>query len=143
MSQPDSPDEPIPFPISLFRIGGRIRPIQYFIAIGIAFAALIAAFGFSASVMSPTGGGGGAFLAIPMFFLFVWVIAAAIVQRLRDAGRPVAWALAFILGPLLLLFPGLEMIEYAGIPMALTFVAILLAPGFIKPKHVNEPAAPK
>ena len=100
---------------------------------------LIAAFGLASSAMSSTGGGGSAILAIPLFFLFLWIIVAAIVQRLRDARWPVAWSLVFILGPLLLLFPGLEFIEYAGIPMALAFIVILLAPGFIRPKPIEEP----
>lgn len=143
MIAPGQPDEQVPFPLYLFRFSGRLRPAQYFIGIGFAFASLIAAFGPGASAMAPTGGGGGALLAIPMFFLFIWIIVVAMVQRLRDAGKPPALAIAFILGPLLLLFPGLEMIEYAGIPMALLFIAILLAPGFLKPQPVNELAVPK
>ena len=141
MTEPGT-DEP-PFPLYLLRITGRLRPAQYFICLAAAFASLIAAFGLAASAMAPTGGGGGAVLAIPTFILFVWIIVVAIVRRLRDAGRSAAWSLAFIFGPLLLLFPGLELIEYAGIPMALAFIAILLAPGFMKPKPVNELAAPK
>ena len=134
------PDE-TPFPLYLFRISGRLRPVQYFIWIAAAFATLIAAFALAASAMNPTGGGGAAVLAIPLFFLFVWITVAAIVQRLRDAGWPVRWSVLFILGPILLLFPGLELIEYAGIPIALAFIAILLTPGFLKPKPVNELAA--
>ena len=141
MIEPGQPHEQIPFPLYLFRFSGRLRPAQYFIGIAAAFASLIAAFGLAASAMAPTGGGGGALLAIPLFALFVWIVVAVMVQRLRDAGRPPALAIAFILGPLLLLVPGLELIEYAGIPMALMFVAILLAPGFMKPKPVNELAA--
>ena len=142
MNEPGRTDE-TPFLLQLFRFTGRLRPAQYFVGLGIAFAALIAAIGLAASTMAPTGGGGGAVLAIPMFILFLWIIVAAIVQRLRDAGRHGAWSLAFIFGPLLLLFPGLELIEYAGIPMALMFIAILLAPGFMKPKPVNELAVSK
>lgn len=140
MTEPVRPDQN-PFPFYLFRITGRLRPAQYFIAIAVAFATLIAAFVLAAGAMAPTGGGGGAVLAIPMFFLFVWIIVAAIVQRLRDAGRPVRWSVLFILGPILLIFPGLELIEYAGVPIALAFIAILLTPGFLKPKPVNELAA--
>jgi uncharacterized membrane protein YhaH (DUF805 family) len=139
MIEPATPDEQPAFPLGLFRLGGRIRPGQYFISISLAFAVLIAAFGLASSAMSSTGGGGSAILAIPLFFLFLWIIVAAIVQRLRDARWPVAWSLVFILGPLLLLFPGLEFIEYAGIPMALAFIVILLAPGFIRPKPIEEP----
>ena len=137
MTEPARPDEN-PFPLYLFRISGRIRPVQYFIAIAVAFATLLATFVLVAGAMAPTGGGGGAVLAIPMFFLFVWIIVAAIVQRLSDADRPVRWSVLFILGPILLIFLGLELIEYAGIPIALLFVAILLTPGFLKPTSVNE-----
>jgi uncharacterized membrane protein YhaH (DUF805 family) len=141
MNDPGQPQEQTPFPLYLFRFSGRLRPAQYFIGITTAFGSLMAAFGLAASVMAPTGGGGGAVLAIPLFGLFVWILVAVMLQRLRDAGRSPALALVFILGPLLLLFPGLELIEYAGIPMALMFLAILLAPGFMKPKPVNELAA--
>ena len=143
MTEPGRTDQETPFPLYLFRISGRLRPAQYFISLAVAFASLIAAFGLAASAMASTGGGGGALLAIPMFVLFVWIIVAAIVQRLRGAGRPVAWSLVFIFGPLLLLFPGLELIEYAAIPLALMFIAILLTPGFMKPKPANELAVSK
>jgi uncharacterized membrane protein YhaH (DUF805 family) len=141
MNDPGQPPESTPFPLYLFRFSGRLRPAQYFVGIACAFGSLIAAFGLAASAMAPTGGGGGAAFAIPLFALFVWILVAVMLQRLRDAGRAPALAIAFILGPILLLFPGLELIEYAGIPMALTFVAILLAPAFMKPKPVNELAA--
>ena len=142
MNELGQPPEPTPFPLYLFRCSGRLRPAPYFVGIATAFGSLIAAFGLAANAMAPTGGGGGgAVLAIPLFALFVWILVACMLQRLRDAGRPPALAIAFILGPILLLFPGLELIEYAGIPMALMFVAILLAPGFMKPKPVNELAA--
>lgn len=142
MTEPGRTEQEVPFPLYLFRFTGRLRPGQYFVCLALAFASLIAAFGFAASAMAATGGGGAAWLAIPMFVLFVWILVTAIVQRLRDAGRHAAWSLAFILGPLLLLFPGLELIEYAGVPIALMFVAILLAPGFMKPKPANRLAAP-
>lgn len=142
MTEPGRPDEN-PFPLYLFRITGRIRPAQFFIAIGVAFATLIATFVLVGAAMAPTGGGGGAVLAIPMFFLFLWMIVAAIVQRLRDAGRPVRWSVLFILGPVLLIFLGLELIEYAGVPIALAFIAILLTPGFLKLKTADELAVPK
>jgi uncharacterized membrane protein YhaH (DUF805 family) len=141
MTEPDNSNGQLPFPLYLFRFTGRIRPAQYFVGIAVAIASLVAAFGFAASAGG--GHGGGALLAIPLFALFVWIIAAVMVQRLRDAGRSPALAVVFILGPLLLLFPGLELIEYAGILMALVFVAILLAPGFMKQKPVTELAAPK
>jgi len=91
--------------------------------------------------MAPTGGGGGAVLAIPLFALFLWILVAVIVQRLRDAGKRPALAILYILGPLLVLFPGLELIEYAGILLVLMFLGFIAAPGFLKPKQNDEAAA--
>jgi len=132
-----------PFPLFLIVFIGRIGPARYFAGIAVAMVALFAAFGFAAGAMAPTGAGPGTWLAIPLFGLFVWTVVAVTAQRLRDAGKPAALALAFILGPILLLFPGLELIEYAGALLALTFVAFLVAPGFLKPKPSDEVAAPK
>ena len=129
-----------PFPTYLFGFTGRIGPAQYFIGLAVAIASLVAAIGFAASVMASTGGGGGAILAIPLFALFLWIVLAAMVQRLRDAGKRPALALLFILGPLLVLFPGMELIEYAGALLALMFVASIAAPGFLKPKQSDEAA---
>jgi uncharacterized membrane protein YhaH (DUF805 family) len=130
-----------PFPTYLFGFSGRIGPAQYFIGLVIAIAVLLAAFVLAAGAMAPTGGGGGAMLAIPLFVLFLWILVAAMVQRLRDAGRRPALAILYILGPLLVLFPGLEFIEYAGILLALMFLAFIAAPGFLKPKTSDEAAA--
>ena len=130
-----------PFPAYLFGFTGRIGPAQYFIGLAVAIAALVAASGFAASVMSPTGGG-SPFLAIPLFALFLWILVAVMVQRLRDAGKRPALAILYILGPLLVLFQGLELIEYAGVLLALMFVAFIAAPGFLKPKQNDEAAAP-
>ena len=140
MTEPGPTDQETPFPLYLFRFTGRLRPAQYFCCVAAAFAALIAAFALGASAMAPTGGGGAAVLAIPLLIVFVWIMSAAIVQRLRDAGRSATWSLVFILG-LLLLFPGLELIEYAGLPLALIFIALLVTPGLMKP--VNAPVVLK
>ena len=129
-----------PFPAYLFGFSGRIGPAQYFIGLGVAIVALVAAFGFAASVMSSTGGGSPV-LAIPLFVLFLWILVAVMVQRLRDAGKRPALAILYILGPLLVLFPGLELIEYAGVLLALMFLAFIAAPGFLKPKQNDEAAA--
>ena len=140
MSASDSPTKHTPFPAYLFGFTGRIGPAQYFIGLAVAIASLVAALGFAASVMASTGGGGGAILAIPLFGLFLWSVLAALVQRLRDAGKRPALAMLFILGPLLVLFPGMELIEYAGALLALMFVASIAAPGFLKPKQSDEAA---
>ena len=130
-----------PFPAYLFGFTGRIGPAQYSSASGSRSRSLVAAFGFAASVMAPTGGGGSVFLAIPLFALFLWILVAVMVQRLRDAGKRPALAILYILGPLLVLFPGMELIEYAGVLLALMFLAFIAAPGFLKPKQNDEVAA--
>ena len=132
-----------PFPLFLIVFIGRIGPARYFAGIAVAIMVLLAAFGLAAGAMAPTGAGRSAWLAIPLFALFVWIVMAVTAQRLRDAGKPPALALAFVLGPVLLLFPGLELIEYAGMLLALMFVGFLAAPGFLKPKPNDEVAAPR
>ena len=140
MTETGTANDRTPFPAYLFGFTGRIGPAQYFIGLGVAIAALVAAFGFAASVMSSTGGGSPV-LAIPLFAVFLWILVAVMVQRLRDAGKRPALAILYILGPLLVLFPGLELIEYAGVLLALMFVAFIAAPGFLKPKQNDEAAA--
>ena len=141
MTEGGTANDRTPFPAYLFGISGRIGPAQYFIGLAVAIAVLLAAFVLAAGAMAPTGGGGGAVLAIPLFALFLWILVAVMVQRLRDAGKRPALAILYILGPLLVLFPGLELIEYAGILLVLMFLAFIAAPGFLKPKQNDEAAA--
>jgi uncharacterized membrane protein YhaH (DUF805 family) len=143
MTETGTANNRTPFPAYLFGFTGRIGPAQYFIGRAVAIAALVAAFCFAASAMAPTGGGGGPLLAIPLFALFFWIVLAVMVQRLRDAGKRPALAILYILGPLLVLFPGMELIEYAGVLLALMFLAFIAAPGFLKPKQSDEAAAPQ
>jgi len=141
MTEGGTANDRTPFPAYLFGFSGRIGPAQYFIGLAVAIAVLLAAFVLAAGAMAPTGGGGGAVLAIPLFALFLWILVAVMVQRLRDAGKRPALAILYILGPLLVLFPGLELIEYAGILLVLMFLGFIAAPGFLKPKQNDEAAA--
>ena len=129
MSEAEPQTERPPFVVSLFSFKGRIGPGQYWIAIGCAFLCIIAAMAFAAALMSPTGSGaGGAILAVPLFLMFVWIIAAAMAQRLRDAGKPPGSAALFVILLVVWLYPAIELIEYAPLVGILGFAAIL---GFV------------
>ena len=118
-----------PFPTFLFGITGRIGPGAYWAAIGCAFLCLVAAMGFAAALMSPTGSGaGGAILAVPLLFFFVWIIAAAMAQRLRDAGKSPWLAVLFLILLVAWLYPAIELIEAAPYVGVLGLAAIL---GFV------------
>jgi uncharacterized membrane protein YhaH (DUF805 family) len=125
------PEPPPPFAVSLFSVMGRIGPGRYWVSIASAFLCLLLAMVFASAVMAPTGGGGGAILAVPLFFLFVWIIAAAMAQRLRDAGKPPAAALVFVILLVAWLYPAIELIEAAPFVGILGFAAILAFVGHI------------
>jgi uncharacterized membrane protein YhaH (DUF805 family) len=131
MTEAGPASEARPFIVTLFTINGRIGPGRYWGAIASAFLCLLLAMLFASAVMAPTGGGGGAILAIPLFFLFVWIIAAAMAQRLRDAGKPPAAALVFVILLVAWLYPAIELIEAAPFIGILGFAAILAFVGHI------------
>lgn len=121
-----------PFLARLFGFRGRIGPRAYWIAIGCAFLCLVAAMAFAAALMSPTGAGaGGAILAIPLLVLFVWIMAAAMAQRLRDASKPPALAALFMVALVAWLYPAIELIEAAPYAGLLGLVAVLAFVGHI------------
>ena len=119
-----------PFPAFLFGFAGRIGPTQYWIAIGIALAFLVAAVAFAAAAMAPTGGG-APLLGVPLFCLFVWLIASAMAQRLRDAGKSPWLALAFLAGLIAWLGMSIELIEVASLLGIVGFFGILGVVGHI------------
>jgi len=128
MSDVEAPKQRAPFPVFLFGFSGHIGPKQYWIAIGIALGFLVAAVAFAAAAMAPTGGGTPLF-GIPLFCLFVWLIASAMAQRLRDAGKSPWLALAFLAAMLAWQFLAIELIEYASMLGVLGFFGILAAAG--------------
>ena len=130
MSDVEAPKQRTPFPVFLFGFSGRIGPRQYWIAIGIALAFLVAAVAFAAAAMAPTGGGAPLF-GIPLFCLFVWLIASAMAQRLRDAGKSPWLSLAFLAALLAWQFLTIELIEYAALLGVAGFFGILAAAGHI------------
>ena len=128
MSEAEPNDAPA---ASVFCFTGRIGPKRYWAHIAGALAALIATVMFAATAMDPRGGGGAVFLAFPLFAVFVWVLAAAMTQRLRDAGKPPALALAFLLGLIAWLYLSIELIEVLPFGGLLGFFAILAVVGHI------------
>ena len=82
---------------SVLGFRGRIGPKRYWAHIAGALAALVGAFVFAASAADPRGSDAGLLLAFPLLALFVWLLAAAMTQRLRDAGKPPVLALGFII----------------------------------------------
>jgi uncharacterized membrane protein YhaH (DUF805 family) len=132
-----------PFPACLFSLTGRIGPGWYFVGLVVALAALLGALACVVSASRPTGSGDGPLLlGFPLLALFAWIVIAAMVQRLRDAGRRPALAIVFILAPLLVL-AGMALSEEAGPLLAMTAVGIIAAPAFLAPKPGDEPAAPR
>lgn len=143
MTETSTTNDRTPFPFYLFGFAGRIGLAQYFIGLAVAIAVLLAAFALVGSAMASTGGGGGAVLAIPLFIVFLWIVLAVMIQRLRDAGKRPALSILFILGALTMLLLGMEFIEYAGVLFALIFLGLIAAPGFLTQKRSDEVAAPQ
>ncbi|MEX0751364.1 MAG: DUF805 domain-containing protein [Xanthobacteraceae bacterium] len=100
--------------------------------LGLLFGAL-AAF---ATVMNPTGKGIPE-LAIPFLAGFFWIHSAVTIKRLRDAGIPVWTYVIFGLGPFAWLALTLEYIEYAGVAIAVGFLAFFVIPGVLPSKGVD------
>jgi|RhiMethySRZTD1v2_1073278.scaffolds.fasta_scaffold241259_2 uncharacterized membrane protein YhaH (DUF805 family) len=116
---------------SLFGFRGRIGPKRYWAHIAGALAALAGTFVFAASAADPRGSDAGLLVAFPLLALFVWLLAAAMTQRLRDAGKPPVLALGFmilLLGALFLSMALIEVAPYAGL---IGFFAILAVVGHI------------
>ena len=116
---------------SVFGFKGRIGPIRYWAHVAGALVVLIATVMFAATAMDPRGGGSAALLALPLFAVFVWVLAAAMAQRLRDAGKPPALALAFLLGLIAWLYLSIELIEVLPFGGMVGFFAILAVAGHV------------
>ena len=76
--------------------------------------------------MAPTGGGAPLF-GVPLFGLFVWLIASAMVQRLRDAGKSPWLAVVFLAALIAWQFLAIELIEVASLLGIVGFFGILRA----------------
>jgi uncharacterized membrane protein YhaH (DUF805 family) len=124
--------EPKPVPAgSVFWFTGRISAKRYWAHVAGALLVLVATVVLLAIAMDPRGSSDPAFLVLALFGLFVWMIAAAMTQRLRDAGKPPALALVFMIVLLGSIFLGLALIEVAPIAGPIGFFAILVLAGHI------------
>lgn len=131
MSEGGSASDDRPFLVSLFSIMGRIGPGRYWLSILCAAGLLIATMMFAATAMMPTGGDATVFLAFPLFAAFVWVLGAAMAQRLRDAGKHPALAILFLILLIGMLYLAIELIEVAPTLGLIGLIAILAFVGHI------------
>jgi len=110
---------------------GRLTPGQYWASIGVGLAFVVIAMMFAAMAMDPTGGNPLVFLAVPLFGMFVWVLAAAMTKRLRDAGQPPWTALVFMISLIGWIGLGIELIEVAWPLLPAGIVALVALVGHI------------
>ena len=116
---------------SVFWFTGRIGPKRYWAQVAGALAVLMLAFVLLGIAMDPRGSSDPAFLVFALLGLFVWLLAAAMTQRLRDAGKPPALVLGFIILMLGVLFVGIELIDVAPFVGPAGVVAVLVFVGHI------------
>jgi uncharacterized membrane protein YhaH (DUF805 family) len=132
MSEAGAAPKRTPFLISLFNYNGRIGPVRYWAAIGCAIVVFVVMFIVFASAMDPRGSGDPAILVLLLIVAFIWMLAAATVQRLRDAGRHPALALMFLLLPVMVFFIALENVEVALFVGFILFIGMLAFIGHIE-----------
>src|SRR6187402_139981 len=116
---------------SLFGFRGRIGPARYWAHVAGTLAVLVASFIFAAMASDPRGGDGSLLLAFPLFGIFIWLLATAMTQRLRNAGKPPVLVLAFIIAQLGVLFLAIALIELAPFAGLIGFFGVLALVGHI------------
>jgi uncharacterized membrane protein YhaH (DUF805 family) len=118
----------------LFGLRGRIGRGRYWVGIAVVTGLLFLTMLFVGMAMNPTGGGGGVLIAVPVFFLALWVHAAVTIKRLRHMGYS-GWLYAGVIAVLVgSLYAGIEAAEAThGLSLALT-VIVLAIPGMIAKK---------
>ena len=122
--------EPKPAPTgSVFWFTGRISAKRYWAHVAGALAVLAATVFLLGIASDPRGQSDPAILVVVLFVLFVWILAAAMTQRLRDAGKPPFLALVFMAVLLGSIFLGLALIEDAPFIGPIGFFAILAVVG--------------
>ena len=119
------------FLATLLDFKGRITPGQYWASIGIGLAFVVVAMMFAAMAMNPTGGNPLVFLAVPLLGMFIWVLAAAMAKRLRDAGKSPWHTLVFMMSLIVWIGLGIELIEVAWPLLPLGLFGLLALVGHI------------
>ena len=110
---------------------GRISAKRYWAHVAGALGVLVLAVVLLGVAMDPRGSSDPAFLVLALLGLFVWIVAAAMTQRLRDAGKPPALVIVFMVALLGSMFLGLALIEVAPIVGPIGFFAVLVVAGHI------------
>ena len=124
--------EPKPVPAgSVFWFTGRIGAKRYWAHVAGALLVLVLAVVLLGVAMDPRGSSDPAFLVLALLGLFVWLLTAAMTQRLRDAGKPPVLVLVFMIALLGVLFLGVELMEVAPFAGPLGFFGILVLVGHI------------
>ena len=127
----DGPSPKPSFLITLLDFKGRITPGQYWASIAIGLVCLVAAFAFAVTAMDPRGSDGGLLFAVPLLGMFIWLLAAAMTKRLRDAGKPAWTALGFMIGLIGWLGLGIELFDVAWPLLPLGLFGLLALVGHI------------
>jgi uncharacterized membrane protein YhaH (DUF805 family) len=110
----------------LFDFRGRISPGQFWVSVGISLLLLPCAVIFAAMASDPRGTDGPLVLAAPLLASSLWLMAIAIVKRVRDAGRPLWAAFAFMFA--LIALPALVLVLFWDVwPLSVLGTVGLLA----------------
>lgn len=122
----------------LFDPRGRISPGQFWASAGIGLLLLPLAVIFAAMASDPRGTDGPLMLAAPLLAASLWLVAIAIVKRVRDAGRPLWAAFAFMVA--LIALPVLVLLLLWDVwPLSvLGTLGLLAAIGHLGQKDRNE-----
>lgn len=132
-----------PAPDSFWRVlafQGVLGKGKYFLGLFGALLIVVVAFGFFATAMNPTGGG-APMLGFPILLIYIYIHAAIVAARLRDAGRPASLTFLFLIAPFVWFGAVVELMEAseaAWFVAGAGFLAIYIVPGLMRRK--DEPA---
>lgn len=118
----------------LFGFSGLANRGQYWIGMAVALGAFLLTVMSLAAANAPTGGGGIVIFGFPAAIAFLWIYAAVIIKRLRDAGWPTFAQILWALGPAIWLGTTLEFVEYIGVLIGIGLVALFVIPGLLPSK---------
>jgi uncharacterized membrane protein YhaH (DUF805 family) len=127
--------------IALFGFRGRIGRGGYWTGIAMMIVLMLAALGFAAAAVNPTGGG-APLLAIAVFLTALWVHAAVTVKRLRDMGYPAGLYGVIVVVMLVMMFADVEAIEAGGIMLFFFILVVLAVPGLIDKRANRDDTQP-
>jgi uncharacterized membrane protein YhaH (DUF805 family) len=119
----------------LFDFRGRIGRAKFWLGELFAVGAAVVCFVALAEANRPTGGGDIVYIGIPAAFALLWIHAAAVVKRLRDAGWTGWQQVLFILAlPVWAVLTGI-LIAYEAFIVAVVLAAYIVLPGLMPSKE--------